>query len=333
MQLVTARSVARGQPLVSVLLSVQGYRQFFEAKYAELDAGLLSQHRDVFPADMYSYDRFLWAVGTVRARTHAPLDGAASALVPLADLAAHRRGAPQWRAGGGLFGRGQAVTLEAERDYAAGELVDMDYGAGKLDSQVLLDHGVLDADSPQGGFVLNLELPPEDRFFDDKADILEQSGLTTDAQFTLLVDREPSEQLLGFLRLLNLSGMDAFLLEPLFRNEAWGFMLAPVSEANERAVYQSMADGCRAALQGYAGGIEADLRAARSTPPGSRLAMAVQVRLGEKEALDSTLRWFEARADRIASLEFYQERRLKTLGLLDDDGASTYDTFFKDGIA
>ena len=26
-------------------------------------------------------------------------------------------------------------------------------------------------------------------------------------------------------------------------------MLAPVSEANERAVYQSMADGCRAALQ------------------------------------------------------------------------------------
>ncbi len=33
-----------------------------------------------------SYERFLWAVGTVRARTHAPLDGAATALVPLADL-------------------------------------------------------------------------------------------------------------------------------------------------------------------------------------------------------------------------------------------------------
>jgi hypothetical protein len=31
-----------------------------------------------------------------------------------------------------------------------------------------------------------------------------------------------------------------------------------------------------------------------------------QVRLGEKEALDSMLRWFEARADRIGSLEFYQ---------------------------
>ena len=53
---------------------------------------------------------------------------------------------------------------------------------------------------------MNLELPPDGRFFDDKADILEQAGLTTDAQFTLLADREPSEALLGFLRLLNLSG-------------------------------------------------------------------------------------------------------------------------------
>ena len=43
----------------------------------------------------------------------------------------------------------QAVTLQAERDYAAGEAITMDYGAGKLDSQVLLDHGVLDAESPQ----------------------------------------------------------------------------------------------------------------------------------------------------------------------------------------
>ena len=45
------------------------------------------------------------------------------------------------------------------------------------------------------------------------------------------------------------SGKDAFLLEPLFRNDTWGFMLRPVSETNERGVYQSMLDGCRTALQ------------------------------------------------------------------------------------
>ncbi len=49
-----------------------------------------------------------------------------------------------------------------------------------------------------------------------------------------------------------LAGQDSFLLEALFRNEVWGHMLAPISEANERAVYQSMLEGCQAALDGCA---------------------------------------------------------------------------------
>ena len=47
-----------------------------------------------------------------------------------------------------------------------------------------------------------------------------------------------------------LAGQDSFLLEALFRNEAWGHMLAPVSQPNEHAVYQSMLEGCRAGLEG-----------------------------------------------------------------------------------
>ena len=53
------------------------------------------------------------------------------------------------QAGTDSWGLLQAASLEAERDYSAGEHVAMDYGAGKLDSQVLLDHGVVDLDSPQ----------------------------------------------------------------------------------------------------------------------------------------------------------------------------------------
>ncbi len=41
------------------------------------------------------------------------------------------------------------------------------------------------------------------------------------------------------------AGADAFMLEALFRADAWGFMLQPVSPDNERAVCQSMIDGCR----------------------------------------------------------------------------------------
>jgi hypothetical protein len=35
---------------------------------------------------VYTYDAFVWAACTVRARSHPPLDGADIALVPLADL-------------------------------------------------------------------------------------------------------------------------------------------------------------------------------------------------------------------------------------------------------
>lgn len=41
------------------------------------------------------------------------------------------------------------------------------------------------------------------------------------------------------------TGPDAFLLESLFRNDAWMHLSAPVSEENEVAVYRSMIDGCR----------------------------------------------------------------------------------------
>jgi [ribulose-bisphosphate carboxylase]-lysine N-methyltransferase len=44
------------------------------------------------------------------------------------------------------------------------------------------------------------------------------------------------------------AGSDAFLLESLFRNDAWGFLLKPVSLENETAVFSSMMDGCRCHL-------------------------------------------------------------------------------------
>lgn len=62
-------------------------------------------------------------------------------------------------------------------------------------------------------------------------------------------------------------------------------------------------------------------------------SVMMQARLGEKETLDVTLRYFEDRKSKLDRLEYYQERRLKGLGLLDDDGNNTWDDFFKDSIA
>ena len=55
--------------------------------------------------------------------------------------------------------------------------------------------------------MLGLALPEEDRFYDDKADVLELAGLAESSSFLLRPDAEPPLQLLAFLRLLNLSGV------------------------------------------------------------------------------------------------------------------------------
>jgi len=63
----------------------------------------------------------------------------------------HERRVPgEWRIdSGGLFGGAQTLRFGAGRQYAAGELVTMDFGPDKLDSQLLLDYGVLDTAQPQ----------------------------------------------------------------------------------------------------------------------------------------------------------------------------------------
>lgn len=143
----------------------------------------------------------------------------------------------------------------------------------------------------------------------------------------------PPPDCLAFLRLLNVSGADAFLLEALFRNEVWDHLQEPISEENERAVCEGLAAGCREALTGYCSSIDEDLAQLRGGQLTAVERAALLVRLGEKEAIDGALQWSEGRLEQLGRLEYYAERRLKRLGLLDDSGRTTYDSFFEDGIA
>ena len=131
-------------------------------------------------------------------------------------------------------------------------------------------------------------------------------------------------------------------MEPVFRAAAWGHMCAPVSLANEVAACESMVAGCTAALARLAGrggeaGDEAALASGVSAVTGEALSArgraATVVRLGERRSLAAARAFFEARAAGAEGLEYYQERRLKGLGLLDEGGRTTYDSFFEDGIA
>lgn len=61
--------------------------------------------------------------------------------------------------------------------------------------------------APQPGYTLSLSLDASDRLLDDKRDVVENNaGLSESMSFNLAPGTEPSETLLGFLRLINLKG-------------------------------------------------------------------------------------------------------------------------------
>ena len=70
-------------------------------------------------------------------------------------------------------------------------------------------------------------------------------------------------------------------MESIFRRDAWGFMLQPVSRENEQAVCDSMVAGCEAAVAGYATSLAEDLRVQASMKDGdtSSTALALRVRM------------------------------------------------------
>lgn len=72
-----------------LLMSVEAYRNFFESTFAGLKENIFDTNPDVFPEDIFTYDAFLWAACTVRARSHPPLDREDFALVPIADLVSY----------------------------------------------------------------------------------------------------------------------------------------------------------------------------------------------------------------------------------------------------
>lgn len=52
----------------------------------------------------------------------------------------------------------------------------------------------------------------------------------------------------------------------------------------------------------------------------------------EKEVLEGVMEWFRKRLEGLDGLEYYQERRLKGLGLLDDDGQTTFEDMVRINI-
>eukprot|EP00250_Pteridium_aquilinum_P005644 c15711_g1_i1 orf=606-2153(-) len=315
-----------------LLGSILGYQQHVESEYSTLLAEIISPNPQLFDQSLFTQEAFLWAFGILRSRTFPPLTGDDLALVPLADLVNHgmvmNMEGPSWeKKSSGFFPRRDYLTLRAPGSVKEGEQVVMQYGKKKSNGQLALDYGFVEC-SPRttavrDSFVLTLEISESDRFFGDKIDIAELNGLNSTVYFDLVYEQGIPDEMLPFLRLVALSGTDAFLLEALFRNSVWGHLQSPVSRENEEAVCKAVLDGCRSAIAGFPTTMEEDMNLLKGRQLSPRLEMAVAIRLGEKRVLEELQLSFESQLANLDQLEYYAERRLRGLGLLDDKGDMT----------
>jgi [ribulose-bisphosphate carboxylase]/[fructose-bisphosphate aldolase]-lysine N-methyltransferase len=215
----------------------------------------------------------------------------------------------------GTFGTVRGSQLVAHKQYKAGDEIFCSYGP-KSAADYLLEHGFCPPQAWKTAVSeVALELASDDRFYDDKLDILEfetydQAPMDPTQSFDLISapgrDGEPDPAMVQFARLCQLGGTDAFLLESIFRKEVWGFMALPVSERNELAVIQQISEQCEKALE--------DLNQSLESGP----EVCKQLRASETKAITRTLEYLRREKEALDLKEYYQERRLKDLGLDSD---------------
>ena len=274
----------------------------------------------------FTVEGFAWAAAIASSRSSF-VDGSLR-IVPVMDMANHADlGTEEVRGGTmGAFGttKGAEIRTASTKAYEVGDEVFVNYGP-KSAAEYLLEHGFIPKQARTTAVSeLTFEVDPEDRFYDDKLDILEfetydSAPMEPLQSFDVVQepgrDGEPDPAIMQFLRLVKLGGKDAFLLESIFRKEVWGFMGLPVSEANERSVVEEIEAACTKALEEMnaiekdGGGDETN---ENDTSPEGLCAI---VRDAERKALTRTSEYMQREREALDLKEYYQERRLKDLGL------------------
>ena len=288
-----------------------------------LEEKVWSKDRATFPKTVtlngntipcFSAEGYTWAMALVNSR--AIFVGGTLRLMPMLDVCNHDDKAREIEGGFmGTFGTTKGAVLKASRAYKKGEEVFCSYGP-KSAADYLLDNGFCpDQVWKTSVSELRFEVDSEDIFYDDKMDILEfdtydQAPMDPVQSFDLVSEpgREgrPDPAMVQFVRFCKLGGQDAFLLESLFRKDAWGFMADPVSEPNELAVTNAIIEGCKKALDDFA------------ECPENGPEVCTKLREAETTALTRTMEYLERDKQALDLKEYYQERRLKDLGLDSD---------------
>ena len=282
----------------------------------------------------FTPEGFKYAISIVRSRSFY-VDGSLR-LLPYLDYANHDDYDTYEIVGGGigtLWGSEKGALLKSNKALNVGDEIRISYGP-KGPADYLLDHGFvpnmcqLNGSGGRSGSSaitaeLSFEIDDTDRFRDDKLDVLEYETYdlapmeplqTFDVTGGPGSTGEPDPAMIQFLRLVKLGGKDAFLLESIFRKEIWEFMSEPVSEDNERDAITAVIEACERALSEME---EEDGEEQQGDGDGisEKDQLCKMVRESEREALDRTLVYVKQDALALDLKEYYQERRLKGLGL------------------
>ncbi|KAL5722935.1 hypothetical protein ACHQM5_006392 [Ranunculus cassubicifolius] len=310
----------QGTQLLSTTTGVKGYVQ---SEFLKVEEEIILPNKHLFPS--ITLDDFLWSFGMLRSRAFSGLRGQNLVLIPIADLINHSSSITTENSsyeikGGGLFSRELIFSLRTPVAVKAGEQVLIQYDLRKSNSELALDYGFTESRASRNIYTLTLRISESDAFFGDKLDIAESNGLGEVADFDFILGESLPPALLTYLRLLALGGTDAFLLESVFRNVIWDHLELPISRANEELICQVVRDTCRTALSDYGTSIDEDEKLLERGNLDPRLEIAVVTRLGEKKVLEQIDGIFKERELELDALEYYQERRLKDLGLVGEQG-------------
>eukprot|EP00466_Bigelowiella_natans_P019246 jgi/Bigna1/85686/estExt_fgenesh1_pg.C_50226 len=276
----------------------EGYLSYLKAEWEmSIQAVVQKIPKSLLPNGV-EFEDLKWAFCVTRANSFAPLDTQETlTMVGLAGLFEHSRtnsASLKVKSGGNIFGiggnAGSKVSIVSNADFTEGELVKLNFAPSLTESQLLVNYGVSDPNYGVEAVELKLSITEDDRFFGDKADTLEQEGMALSQSFLMKSDEDPTETMQAFMRLCLLKDKDAFILEPIFRDDLWKeHMTLPFSENNEEEMCNAMIQWAQNRLAGFSSPLEENLAVRESGRlfPGSREEEALAIRIGEQKVVEA----------------------------------------------
>ncbi|KAM4014610.1 actin-histidine N-methyltransferase [Anomaloglossus baeobatrachus] len=244
--------------------------------------------------DAFTFDDYRWAVSSVMTRQNQiPTEDGSRvtlALIPLWDMCNHTNG---------LITTG--YNLEDDRcecvalqEFKEGEQIYIFYGT-RSNAEFVIHNGFFFENNAHDRVKIKLGVSKSDRLYAMKAEVLARAGIPTSSVFALHITEPPiSAQLLAFLRVFCMSEEE--LKEHLIGDHAIDkiFTLGnnefPVSWDNEIKLWTFLEARASLLLKTYRSTVEDDKHLLDGGGLSLHAAMAVKLRLVEKEILEKAVK-------------------------------------------